>query len=78
MKLLKRLLAASALAGVFGLTLLSTSSLASGPFMLGPTTAPVSMPKVFVPPSIHTMPAKQLLHTYRQVRAFWLSRALVR
>jgi hypothetical protein len=75
----KRLLTAAALAGVFGLTLLSTSSFASGPFMLGPVRAPVAVPKVFVAPTVHTVPIKQqLLSTYRQVRSFWLSRAIVR
>jgi len=76
--MIKRLLTAAALAGVFGLTLLATSSFA-GPLMLGPMNVPVSAPKVFVTPTTHVMPIKtQLLSTYRQLRTFWLSRAIVR
>ena len=75
---MNRYLTAAALAGVFGLTLFATSSIA-GPLMLGPVNAPISAPKVFVAPVVKTVPLKmQLLNTYRQVRAFWLSRAIVR
>lgn len=75
---MNRFLTAAALAGVFGLTLFATSSFAS-PLMLGPVRAPVSVPKVFVAPVVKTVPIKmQLLNTYRQVRTFWLSRAIVR
>jgi len=72
---MNRYLTAAALAGVFGLTLFATSSFA-GPLMLGPVNAPIAAPKVLV---VKTVPLKmQLLNTYRQVRAFWLSRAIVR
>jgi hypothetical protein len=76
---MKRALAAGALAGALGLTLLATSSFANGPISIGPGLAPVSMPKVFAAPHVRTTPLKtQLLQTYRQVRTFWLSRAIVR
>lgn len=75
--MIKRLLTAAALAGVFGLTLMSTASFA-GPLMLGPINAPVSVPKVFSTPVHRTVPNVQLLNTYRQIRSFWLSRAIVR
>jgi len=77
MKQHKRLLAAGALAGVFGMTLFATSSFASGPLVLGPARAPVSAPRVFVAPNAHLIKT-QMLNTYRQVRSFWLSRAIVR
>jgi len=73
----KRLLAAGALAGVFGLTLLATSSFASGPLVLGPTHAPVSAPRVTITPNVQVIKT-QLLSSYRQMRTFWLSRAIVR
>jgi hypothetical protein len=67
----KRLLTA-AVAGAFGLGLFATSSFA-GPLVLGPAT-----PKVMAV-SVHTVPVKtQMINAYRQVRAFWLSRAIVR
>ncbi|HEY9868351.1 MAG TPA: hypothetical protein V6D08_04245 [Candidatus Obscuribacterales bacterium] len=75
---MNRYLTAAALAGVFGLTLFATSSFA-GPLMLGPVRAPAPAPKVFVAPVVKTVPIQtQLLNTYRQVRSFWLSRAIVR
>jgi hypothetical protein len=71
----KRLLPAALLAGVLGFGLVATASFASGPLMLAPVTAP----KVGVAPAATTVPFKtQMLNSYRQVRAFWLSRALVR
>ncbi|MBX9770190.1 MAG: hypothetical protein K2X29_02395 [Candidatus Obscuribacterales bacterium] len=73
----KRLLAAGALAGVFGLTLLATSSFASGPLVLGPARAPATAPRVLVAPNTHLIKT-QLLNSYRQMRTFWLSRAIVR
>src|SRR5580658_22128 len=76
--MIKRLLTAAALAGVFGLTLFSTASLA-GPLMFGPINPPVPVPKVFTTAIHQSMPVNnQLLHTYREIRSFWLSRALVR
>ena len=71
---LKSMLSAAAIALAFGVTV--TAALA-GPLMLGPTTAPM-VPKVFaVPVTTTTVPTK-LLATYRSLRAFWLSRAIVR
>ena len=78
MREFKRLLKLTALAGVFGASLLASSSFA-GPLILGPVQAPVSVPKVFVVPIVKAVPVHtQFLSTYRQVRAFWLSRAIVR
>jgi hypothetical protein len=75
----KRLVTAATLAGVFGLTLFATSSSASGPLMLGPVRAPIAAPKAVVSPATHSvMVQQQLLAGYRQVRSFWLSRAIVR
>ncbi len=71
----KRLVVA-AIAGAFGLGVFATSSFASGPVML-PISSPT--PGLFVAPTVHSVPInKQILKTYRQVRAFWLSRAIVR
>lgn len=73
---MNRYLTAAALAGVFGVTLFATSSFA-GPLMLGPVRAPA--PKVLVAPVVKKVPVQtQLLNAYRQVRSFWLSRAIVR
>lgn len=68
----KRLLTLALLAGALGA---GTASFASGPVIL----SPVPMPKTAVTASV-TTPAvgTSLLKTYRSVRAFWLSRALVR
>ena len=72
---LKSMLSAAAVAGAFGVTV--TAALA-GPLMLGPTTAPM-VPKVFsVPIANATTVQTKLLASYRSVRAFWLSRAIVR
>lgn len=76
MKKTKRIVVA-AIAGAFGLGVFATSSFASGPVMLSPISSPT--PRVYVAPTVHTVPLnKQILSTYRQVRAFWLSRAIVR
>jgi len=71
---LKSLLSAAVVAGAFGVTV--TAALA-GPLMLGPTSAPM-VPKVFSVPISNTVVQTKVLATYRQVRAFWLSRAIVR
>lgn len=71
---LKSLLSAAVVAGAFGVTV--TAALA-GPLVLGPTSAPM-VPKVFSVPISTTMVQTKLLATYRQVRAFWVSRAIVR
>ena len=74
---LKRLLSAGAVAFALGLTLISTSY--AGPLVLGPVSAPVTIPRVFVTPSVrmHTIKT-QFLSSYHQLRTFWLSRAIVR
>jgi hypothetical protein len=71
---LKSLLNAAAVAGAFGVTV--TAALA-GPLMLGPTTAPM-VPKVFAVPVTNMTVQSKLLASYRTVRAFWISRAIVR
>ncbi|MBC7998985.1 MAG: hypothetical protein IAF58_13630 [Leptolyngbya sp.] len=69
----RKFLSAAVLASVCGFGLLATSSLASGPIILGPTTAPK------LAPTVTTVPANvQALKLYREVRSFWLSRAIVR
>lgn len=73
----KRFVTGSVLAGAFGLGLFATSSFASGPLVLGPTSAPV-MPKLIATPAVHASMQAKALNTYRQIRGFWLSRAIVR
>ncbi len=71
----RSLLIRATLASAFGLGVFATSSFA-GPLVFGPSSIPVTAPKVGV---AHVMPANtQLLNTYRQLRAFWISRAIVR
>ncbi len=70
----KNLVLASVLAA--GLGIFASSSFASGPIVLGSSVAPV-MPKVIAAPAQQTMSTKAL-SIYRQVRSFWLSRAIVR
>ncbi|MBY0359366.1 MAG: hypothetical protein K2W82_15295 [Candidatus Obscuribacterales bacterium] len=74
---LKSMLNAVAVAAAFGVT--ATAAIA-GPLMLTPSTAPMNLPKVMgVPLAIDTAGVQtKLLSTYRQVRTFWLSRAIVR
>ncbi|MBK7838108.1 MAG: hypothetical protein IPP57_27430 [Candidatus Obscuribacter sp.] len=68
----KRLLTAALVASAFGV---GSASFASGPIMITPTP----MPKTTVSASVATVPTQvSLLKTYKSVRAFWLSRALVR
>ncbi|MBZ0187403.1 MAG: hypothetical protein K8F91_14245 [Candidatus Obscuribacterales bacterium] len=71
----KRILTSALLASVLGLGIFATSSFASGPIVIGP--APV--PAVPAAPIVNSMPLQmKLLNTYKQVRAFWLSRGIVR
>jgi hypothetical protein len=73
----KRLLTAAVLASTLGLGLLTSASLANGPIIMGPVSAP--MPKVGMNTAMSTANMQMAaVSTYRQVRAFWLSRALVR
>ena len=56
----------------------TTTGAIASPLMIGtPTAAPTSAPKMVaaVPaPAVQT----QMLNSYRQLRTFWLSRAIVR
>lgn len=71
----KKLFASALLAGVLGLGVFATSSSASGPIVIGPAPAPAVPPATIV----KTSPiSAKVLNSYRQVRAFWLSRAIVR
>ena len=74
----KRLFSAAALAVSLGLGLFATSSLASGPIVLGPVSAPTAVPKVLVTPVTTVSTQAKVLSAYRQLRTFWLSRAIVR
>jgi hypothetical protein len=68
----KRLLTFGA-ASAFGLGLIATASIA-GPLMLGPAPMPVH-----TAPVVHTVPVRaQVLNAYRQIRTFWISKAIVR
>jgi hypothetical protein len=63
-----------AVAGAFGLILSATASFA-GPLMLGPAPVPV----IHTAPVVHVAPVQaHALQAYRQLRTFWLSRAIVR
>lgn len=70
----RKLLTAAALAGVFGFGLFATSVSASGPIIIGPSVAPKIAPAV----TTVTKPGVNVLKMYRELRTFWLSRALVR
>jgi hypothetical protein len=70
----RKVLTAAALAGVFSFGLFATSSFASGPIILGPTAAPKIAPAV----STVNKPGVDMVKMYRGLRAFWLSRAIVR
>jgi hypothetical protein len=74
----KRLFTAAALAGVFGLGLFATSSLANGPMILGPVSATASVPRVLATPVSTVSTQAKVLSAYKQIRGFWLSRAIVR
>ena len=74
----KRLFSAAALAVSLGLGLFATSSLASGPIVLGPVSATTAVPKVLVTPVSTISAQAKMLSAYRTVRGFWLSRAIVR
>ncbi|MCA9805202.1 MAG: hypothetical protein KC777_24705 [Cyanobacteria bacterium HKST-UBA02] len=71
----KRIFASALLASVLGLGVFATSSFASGPIVIGPAPVP-AMPSA---PVVNSVPLQmKLLNSYKQVRAFWLSRAIVR
>ena len=69
---MKKLLSAALLTGALGVTV---SAALANP-ILGPVSAPT--PHVFALP-VNTVPIQNtLLNSYRSVRAFWLSRGIVR
>jgi hypothetical protein len=71
----KNRLLSIALGGAFGLGLVANIALANP--LLPPITAPV--PVTVSTPTVTAVPGHtQVLNAYRQVRAFWLSRAIVR
>lgn len=71
----KKIVGSMLLASVLGLGVIATSSFASGPLVVSPTVAPA----VTTAPVVNAVPIKtKLIGTYKAVRAFWLSRALVR
>lgn len=70
----KRLLSAALVLGTFGVTV---SAALAGPLVLGPSSAPM-LPKVLSVPLSPSMVQTKVLSAYRQVRAFWVSRAIVR
>lgn len=72
---LKTTLSVAAVAVAFGVTV---SAAFAGPLMLGTPTTPMTLPKVMGIPLSTTGVQIKLLNTYRQVRTFWLSRAIVR
>lgn len=71
---MKKLLTTGLVAGAFAATM--TGAIA-GPIFMGPISAPM-VPKVMSVP-VNTAPIQtKLLNTYRQLRSFWVSRAIVR
>ena len=70
----KKILLAATVVGTLALG--ASSSFASGPIVLSPT-APV-MPNVATTAVVHSTMQTKALSTYRQIREFWLSRAIVR
>ncbi len=72
---LRSLLSAAVVAGTFGVTV--TAAIAA-PLMLGPATAPMAPKVLGIPIANTTMVQTKLLNTYRSVRSFWVSRAIVR
>lgn len=72
---MRKYLSLALLAGALGIT---ASAALAGPLMLGPANAPISTPHVFSVPVSSVPIGTQVLNTYRSVRAFWVSRAIVR
>lgn len=68
------------LAAVMGAFAVSVSASLAGPLMMGPAVMPLT-PKVTVVPTVTSRAAiiqSKVLSSYRQLRTFWLSRAIVR
>lgn len=74
---MKRVFTLAAVTGAFAI---SVSTALAGPLMLGPAVMPVTLKATAVPVvSVGVSPVQtKLLNAYRQVRAFWVSRAIVR
>jgi hypothetical protein len=56
----------------------TTTGAMASPLLIGTPTAPVSAPKVVMAVPVATAVQTQALSAYRQIRSFWLSRAIVR
>ncbi len=56
----------------------TTTGAMASPLLIGTPIAPASAPKMVVAVPMAMAVQTQALNTYRQVRAFWLSRAIVR
>ncbi len=72
-----RLFLMSLAGGLLSLSIFATSGMASGPLVITPTVPTV--PKVMT--STSTTPSNyyaKMLKAYRNLRTFWLSRAIVR
>ena len=74
-RIAKRVFAAASTAG---LCALGTAVFAMGPVSLGPVSAPIAVPKILVTSTVQTSLETKALAAYRQIRTFWLSRAIVR
>jgi hypothetical protein len=70
----KKILLTAVVLGTLGLG--ASSSFASGPIMLSPSVSVA--PKVVTTAAVHSTMQTKALATYRQIRSFWLSRAIVR
>ena len=70
----RKCLTVALVSGLLGMTV---SAALAGPLMLGPISAPV-MPRLLAVPLVQVTVQPQFLNMYRQVRTFWLSRAIVR
>lgn len=74
---MKKILALAVLTAALSV---SVSTALAGPLMLGPTVLP-SSPKVTAVPVVKLQTSSvqaKLLNSYRQLRSFWVSRAIVR
>ncbi len=69
-----KIVLAAAVVGTLALG--ASSSFASGPIVLS-SSAPV-MPKLATTAVVHSTMQTKALSAYRQIREFWLSRAIVR
>ncbi|MBY0548839.1 MAG: hypothetical protein K2W95_16325 [Candidatus Obscuribacterales bacterium] len=56
----------------------TTTGAIASPLMIGTPTAPISAPPVVAAIPAPAAVQTQMLNSYRQLRTFWLSRAIVR